>query len=83
MFKQMGASSVIKDGKMYGLGVCDMKSGLMASAMAVELLKDAGIELPGDVIITSVVDEEGGGNGSIAAAVNGQKAEQYIQDQSG
>ena len=68
----------IKDGKMYGLGVCDMKGGLMASAMAVELLKDAGIPLPGDVIITSVVDEEGGGNGSILAAMNGQKADAVV-----
>jgi len=69
---------VIKDGKMYGLGVCDMKGGLMAAAMAVQLLKDAGIDLPGQVIITSVVDEEGGGNGSIAAAVNGQKADAVV-----
>ncbi len=68
----------IREGKMYGLGVCDMKGGLMASAMAVQLLKDAGIELPGKVIITSVVDEEGGGNGSIAAAMNGQKADAVV-----
>ncbi|SHE28228.1 acetylornithine deacetylase [Tissierella praeacuta DSM 18095] len=68
----------IKNGKMYGLGVCDMKGGLVASAMAVELLKDAGISLPGDVIITSVIDEEGGGNGSIAAAMNGQKADAVV-----
>ncbi|WP_312642105.1 ArgE/DapE family deacylase [Hydrogenoanaerobacterium sp.] len=68
----------VKDDKMYGLGVCDMKGGLMASAMAVELLKDAGIPLPGKVVITSVVDEEGGGNGSIAAAMNGQSADAVV-----
>lgn len=68
----------IRDGKMYGLGTTDMKSGLMASVMAVQLLKDAGIELPGDVIITSVADEEGGGNGSIQAAMNGQKADAVV-----
>lgn len=68
----------IRDGKMYGVGSADMKGGLMASIMAVELLKDAGIELPGDVIITSVVDEEGGGNGSIAATMNGQKADGVV-----
>lgn len=70
--------ATIKDGKLYGLGAADMKGGLMASIMAVELLKDAGIELPGDVIITSVVDEEGGGNGSITAAMNGQKADAVV-----
>ena len=53
---------VIRDGKMYGRGCTDMKGGLMASVMAVKLLQDAGYELPGDVTITSVCDEEGGGN---------------------
>ncbi|WP_250228956.1 M20 family metallopeptidase [Anaeropeptidivorans aminofermentans] len=69
---------VIKDGRMYGLGVCDMKAGLMASTLAVELLKDAGIPLPGKVVITSVVDEEGGGNGSIQAAMRGIKADAAV-----
>lgn len=67
-----------KDGKLYGLGVCDMKSGIAASVMAVQLLRDAGIELPGDVIITSVADEEGGGNGSIAAAIQGERADAVV-----
>ncbi len=69
---------VIKDGKLYGAGICDMKSGLMAAIMAVELLKDANIKLPGDVKIVSVVDEEGGGNGSITAALNGQRADGVV-----
>jgi acetylornithine deacetylase len=64
-----------KDGKLFGLGSTDMKAGLMAAIMAVKLLKDAGIPLPGDVKILSVVDEEGGGNGSIAGMLNGHKAD--------
>lgn len=68
----------LKEGKLYGLGICDMKSGLAAAVMAVQLLKDAGIELPGDVIITSVADEEGGGNGSIAAAIQGERADAVV-----
>lgn len=64
-----------KDGKLYGLGTADMKSGLVASIMAVKLLKDAGYELPGDITIASVVDEEGGGNGSVAAVLNGHTAD--------
>lgn len=55
-------SPMIADGKMCGGGTVDMKGGLMASVMAVQLLKDAGAELPGDVLITSVCDEEGGGS---------------------
>ena len=69
---------VVEDGRLYGLGACDMKGGLMASVLAVKLLQDAGIELPGDVIYTSVVDEEGGGNGSIQAAVHGRKADAVV-----
>ncbi|WZL74183.1 ArgE/DapE family deacylase [Clostridiaceae bacterium 35-E11] len=69
---------VVKDGKLFGLGVCDMKAGLMASIMAVKLLQDAGIPLPGDVKITSVIDEEGGGNGSLAAMLNGHRADAAV-----
>lgn len=68
----------VHDGKLYGLGAADMKGGLMASTMAVKLLKDAGINLPLDVVITSVCDEEGGGNGSILAAMNGKKADGVV-----
>lgn len=69
---------VVKDGKLYGLGSSDMKAGLMASIMAVKLLKDAGIGLPGDVKILSVIDEEGGGNGTLSAVLNGNKADAAV-----
>ena len=68
----------IRNGRLYGLGSCDMKGGLMAAVMAVKLLQDCGIALPGDVLFTSVVDEEGGGNGSIQAALKGQKADGVV-----
>lgn len=67
-----------RDGKMYGRGTADMKGGLMASVMAVQLLKDAGAELPGDVLITSVCDEEGGGNGSMQAIMSGERADGVV-----
>ncbi len=67
-----------KSGKIYGLGSADMKGGLMASVMAVKLLQDAGIDLPGDVTILSVVDEEGGGNGSLAAMLAGHRADAAV-----
>lgn len=78
LWKTPPHTPTFRDGKLYGLGVCDMKGGLMASAMAVQLLRDAGVKLPGTVKIVSVVDEEGGGNGSIAAAMNGQKADAAV-----
>jgi acetylornithine deacetylase len=69
---------VVRDGKLYGLGASDMKSGLMASIMGVKLLKDAGLELPGDVHIWSVVDEHGGGNGTLAAVLAGHTADAAV-----
>lgn len=66
------------DGKITGLGVADMKAGLMASVMAAALLKDAGIELPVTVKYASVCDEEGGGNGSLCAAMSGIRADAVV-----
>lgn len=69
---------VVEGGRLYGRGAADMKGGLMASVMAVKLLQDAGYELPGDVIITSVCDEEGGGNGSMQAVMRGLRADGVV-----
>ncbi|MDO5088729.1 MAG: M20 family metallopeptidase [Leptotrichiaceae bacterium] len=63
---------------IYGLGSTDMKGGLMAAIMAVKLFRDTGTELPCNVVINAVADEEGGGNGSIVSAVNGIKGDAVI-----
>ncbi len=68
----------IRDGKFYARGVADMKAGLMASVLGVKLLQDAGVELPGDVTLLSVVDEEGGGNGTLASLLNGRRADAAV-----
>ena len=62
---------IVENDNVYGLGSTDMKGGLMASIMAIKLLKDSDIELPCNIIINAVADEEGGGNGSIVTAMNG------------
>lgn len=61
---------VEENGRVYGLGSTDMKGGLMASIMAVKLIKDSGNEFPCNIKIMSVADEEGGGNGTIVAMMN-------------
>ena len=71
-------SPTIRDGKLYGRGTADMKGGLMAATMAVQLLQDAGIPFSGSVKITSVCDEEGGGNGSMQAIMSGQRADGVV-----
>jgi acetylornithine deacetylase len=51
-------TSRIEDGRMYGRGTQDMKGSLAAQLAAVRALKEAGIELAGDVIVAAVIDEE-------------------------
>ena len=68
----------VADGRLYGLGTADMKAGLVGATLGVKLLQDAGIELPCNVKITSVCDEEGGGNGSMQAIMSGQTADTVV-----
>jgi acetylornithine deacetylase len=49
---------VFKDGKVYGRGSFDMKSGLGAMLIAVKSIMDAGLKPKGDVILAFVADEE-------------------------
>jgi succinyl-diaminopimelate desuccinylase len=57
---------VVRDGKVYGRGACDMKGGIAAAVVAAEALIDSGIELPGAIEISGTVDEESGGFGGVA-----------------
>lgn len=60
-------SGKIKNGKMYGRGALDMKSGTLAGFYALKCIHDLNLNLSGDVYAESVVDEENGGvNGTIA-----------------
>jgi succinyl-diaminopimelate desuccinylase len=58
-------AGVVRDGKVFGRGACDMKGGLAASIIAVEALIDSGAELPGALEISGTVDEESGGYGGV------------------
>ena len=65
----------ICDGKLYGRGASDMKSGVAAMTMAMKAICDAGITLKGDVILEYVVDEELTGNGTLACVLKGYRAD--------
>jgi succinyl-diaminopimelate desuccinylase len=58
--------AVVRDGRIYGRGTCDMKGGLAAAIVAAEALVDAGDPLPGAIEISGTVDEESGGYGGVA-----------------
>jgi len=67
-----------KNGKIFGRGALDMKAGLGAIIMAAETVIQTGIKLKGDLIIEAVVGEESGGNGTLACAIKGYKADAGI-----
>ena len=71
-------SGVIRDGRLYGRGSCDMKSGLCAGIFAVDVLKRLGFEPAGDVLIESVIGEESGGIGTLTTIVKGYRADGAI-----
>jgi len=48
----------VKDGKIYGRGVSDMKGGIAAQIYAIEALRVAGLKLRGTIEQSAVVDEE-------------------------
>lgn len=56
----------IRDGKLYGRGTCDQKSGIAASIFAVEAIRRAGVKLRGTVEQSGTVDEESGGFAGVA-----------------
>lgn len=56
---------VVKDGRVYGRGACDMKGGIAASIIAVEAILDSGLPWPGALEISGTVDEESGGYGGV------------------
>lgn len=57
--------------RMYGRGACDMKSGISAMVYAVKALQTIGVQLKGDVILQSVIEEECTGNGTLACLDRG------------
>jgi acetylornithine deacetylase len=68
----------VEGGKLFGRGASDMIGGFAALVMAVKCLIEEEIRLNGDVIIESVVDEERGGNGTLACILRGYKADAGI-----
>jgi acetylornithine deacetylase len=71
-------SAKVKDGRIYGRGSCDMKSGVASHILAVKFLKAAGIKLKGDVLINIVIDEEISGHGTLDTVIRGYKADAGI-----
>ncbi len=69
-------SGELEDGRLYGRGALDMKGGVACYLHALRCLIECGGELAGDVIVETTVDEEfGGANGTLAARLRGYTAD--------
>lgn len=66
------------DGRLYGRGVADMKGGLAASLFAIQMLREHGVELKGDLTFQSVIGEEAGEAGTLAAIERGYTADYAV-----
>ena len=69
----------ISDGKLYGLGSYDMKGGMAVILTVMKALRELNLQLKGDIIAESVVDEEFGGvNGTLAGRVRGDNGDGMV-----
>src|SRR5215467_3884031 len=71
-------SATVKNGRIYGRGSCDMKSGVAGHVLAVQYLKELGLTPKGDVMINIVIDEEVSGHGTLDTVIRGYKADAGI-----
>ncbi len=71
-------SGIIRNDKLFGRGSSDMKGGTAALLLALEAIRANGIQLKGDVIFESVIEEESGGAGTLATLIRGYKADAAI-----
>src|SRR5579884_1336825 len=71
----------VDDRFIYGIGVSNMKAGDAAYFCAVKTLIDAGVRLPGDVILTYVVGELQGGVGTLALIRQGLRADYFVNSE--
>lgn len=68
-------SPVIKDGRMYGRGACDMKSGTIAALYALDAIKKAGLKPTARIHFQSVIEEESTGVGALSTLQRGYRAD--------
>ena len=68
----------VKDGVIYGRGACDAKGQVTTIYLTLAALRQLGVKLRGDVLAHVVVEEEVGGNGTMAMARRGEQADACV-----
>ena len=57
---------VVKQGRLYGLGACDMKAGLACTLTLLKAFVESGHPFPGELSFSGVIDEEAYSKGARA-----------------
>lgn len=70
--------ATVRRGRVYGRGAVDMKGALCCALFAIRALHRAGVEPEGTVLLQSVVAEEDGGMGTLAALLRGHVGDAAI-----
>jgi acetylornithine deacetylase len=68
-------SPVVKDGRMYGRGACDMKSGTIGALYALDAIRAAGLKPTARIHFQSVIEEESTGVGALSTLQRGYRAD--------
>src|SRR5207245_1138364 len=68
----------VEGGLMYGRGAADMKAGVSAMLFALRAVRQADVDLAGDVLAHLVIDEECTGNGTLACLAAGAVADACV-----
>lgn len=68
-------AATIRDGRMYGRGANDMKSGVACAISALDALRRAGWQPAATLYFQSVVEEESTGDGALMTHLRGYKAD--------
>ncbi len=62
---------VVREGRMYGLGSCDMKAGFACALTVLKAFADSGFEFDGELLFSGVIDEEAYSKGARALLRSG------------
>ena len=69
----------IEGNRLYGRGSNDMKSGVATNLFVAEAIDELGLQLAGDLVFETVVDEEFGGvNGTLAGRLAGYNGDAAV-----
>jgi len=71
-------SPEVRNRVVYGRGACDAKGQIAAVLLALSALDALQASLAGDIVVHLVVEEENGGNGTLAMVRRGERADACV-----